>query len=607
MRKILLATAFIAAAFCSAAQKRSAQNSADKKFDGLDTAFERVLKDWHAAGFAVAIVEKSKVVYAKGFGYRDIDKKSPVTPNTLFAIGSCTKAFTASILGMLREDGKVDLNNTVRTYLPDLKFYNDYMNDNIKVKDLMCHRTGLPRYDFSWYYFISSSRDSLMQRIQYFEPTAGLREKWQYNNFMFMLQGIIAEKITGKTWEENVRARILQPLGMTNTNFSVDTMAASADASVGYYVKKDSIIHKLPYYHIDALGPAGSINSNVNDMAKWVITWINSGKFNDKQIIPASYVPEAIGSQMVIDGGLPPKETPDLYFANYGYAWFLSSYRGHYRVEHGGNIDGFSASTSFFPSDSIGIIVLSNQNGSAVPSAVRNIIADKMLDLKYFDWETYLKKRADSANAAAKKMDSTKVSTRKLNTAPTHPLKDYEGIYTNKASGSIEVTLRHDSLFATLPHGSWWLGHYNYDVFTPYDILENEPIDTTDKGTPLRFNMNVDGDIDNISMELEPGIKAFVFTRSPKAKEISKDSLQKYTGEYTISTVSIKIYIKNDKSLFMSVPGQPEYELVATDKDKFVIKGLDGFKVEFNTNDKGEIIELLSIQPNGTFKAPKKK
>jgi CubicO group peptidase (beta-lactamase class C family) len=607
MRKIVVVIIFSTAALYTLAQKKPAQATTDKRFDGIDTAFARVLKDWHAAGFAVAVVEKNKVVYAKGFGYKDYENKQPVTPNTLFAIGSCTKAFTASLLGMLRDDGKIDFNKPVRNYLPQLKFYNDNMNDNIIVKDLMCHRTGLPRHDYSWYYFTTKSRDSLIKRIQYMEPTYGVREKWQYNNFMFFTQGVIAEKLTGITWEQNVREKILQPLGMVRTNFSVDTMAVDKDAAIGYDVKKDSIIHKLDYYHIDAMGPAGSINSSVSEMANWVITWINGGKFNEKQIIPSTYVPEAITPQMAIDGGLPTKEVPDVFFSNYGYGWSLASYRGHYRVEHGGNIDGFSASTCFFPSDSVGIIVLSNQNGSAVPSAIRNIIADRMLGLKYYDWESYLKNRADSATAAAKKADANQLSNRKLNTSPSHPLKDFEGIYTNNGYGSLTVAFERDSLFAYLPNNTWWLMHYHYDMFEPFDKNIHDGIDTNDKSDPIQFNLNAAGDIESISMTLESGIKPIVFTRTPKPKEVSSDDLQKYTGEYTLGGAIAKVYIKNEKTLYLFVPGQPEYELVPVDKDKFAIKTLQGFTIQFNVNSTGQVIEMLSIQPNGTFKAPRKK
>jgi CubicO group peptidase (beta-lactamase class C family) len=317
-----------------------------------------VLKTWHTARFAVAVVEKNKIIYAQGFGYRDVAKKLPVTSNTLFAIGSCTKAFTASIIGRLQQQGKLDLDKPVNNYLPSLKFYNDNMTNSITLRDMMSHRTGLPRHDLSWYLFTTSSRDSLMQRVQYQEPTFGLRQRWQYNNFMFAAQGAVAEKLTGKSWEDNIREQFFVPLGMDHSNLSIPELEKSDEASNGYEVKHDSIIHKMDYYHINAMAPAGAINSIVSDMAKWVITWINKGKYNGKEIIPAGYRDQAISRQSIISGGLPTSEAPDVYFANYGFGWFLSSYKGHYRVEHGGNIDCFSANTCFFPADSVGIIVV---------------------------------------------------------------------------------------------------------------------------------------------------------------------------------------------------------------------------------------------------------
>jgi CubicO group peptidase (beta-lactamase class C family) len=583
------------------------KNKSEKDLSFLDTTFSRVLKEWHAAGFAVAIVEKNKVLYAKGFGYRDYENKLPVTPNTLFAIGSCTKAFTASLLGLLNRDDKVDFDKPVRSYLPELQFYNDAMNDKITLRDMMSHRTGLPRHDYSWYFFATKSRDSLMQRIQYMEPTAGLREKWQYNNFMFMLQGLVAEKITGKSWEDNIRSKLFLPLEMNSSVVSTDEVMKSQDAAIGYGLKKDSILHKMEYYPIDAMAPAGSISSSVNDMAKWVTTWIEAGRYNGKEILPASYISQAIGSQMVIAPGLPDKEKPDLFLSNYGLGWFLSSYRGHYRVEHGGNIDGFSASTCFFPSDSIGIIVLCNQNNSTLPPVVRNILADKMLNLKYFDWETDLFNSANKAKAAARDAEKYKLSNRKTGTKPSHDLKDFTGIYFNLAYGSFEIAFQNDSLFAFIGKHIWWLRPYHYDVFEPFEKDPKEGIDTSEKSNLLQFQMNAAGDMESLSMAFEPSLKPMVFTKTLRPKEISRDSLQKYVGDYDLSSMIIKVFIKGDKTLFLSVPGQPEYELVAVDKDKFSIKSLNGFSVRFNVDEKGNIIELLSIQPNGTFKAKRKK
>ena len=581
---------------------------ADKRFAGLDTAFARVLKNWNAAGFAVAVVEKNKVVYSKGFGFRNVEKKLPVTPNTLFAIGSCTKAFTASLIGMLQQNGKVDLDKPVRNYFPELKFFRDEMNDHITLRDMMCHRTGLPRHDFSWYFFPSSSRDSLIQRIQYMEPSAGLREKWQYNNFMFLAQGVVVEKLSGKSWESNVREKIFAPLGMTHSVFSIEDLEKSDDAATGYGLKKDSILKKTEYYHIDAMGPAGSINSSVTDMSNWVITWINGGKYMGKEIIPASYLSEAISSQMVAGSGFPDKDRRDIIFSNYGFGWFLASYRGHYRVEHGGNIDGFSASTCFFPADSIGIIVLSNQEASTVPSIVRNLIADRMLGLKYSDWNSDLKNAVNKEKAAAKDIEkSASTGNRKTNAPPTHNLSDYAGLYSNPGYGTIEVSRTADSLFARVGSHTWWLRHQQYDIFEPFDKDAKDGIDTSDKSSPIQFQMNTSGDIESALLNLEPSVKPLVFSRTAKPKEISRDSLQAFAGEYTLGPTTIKVYIKAEKTLYLFVPGQPEYELVPVDKNKFDIKSLNGYSIQFNKNEKNEVTELLAIQPNGTFKATRKK
>lgn len=601
MRKLITLLLCFATATCFAQKNKSAAN---KRFDGLDTAFARVLKDWHAAGFAVAVVEKNKVVYAKGFGYRDYENKIPVTANTLFAIGSCSKAFTSSLIGLLNKEGLADYDKPVNNYLPTLKFYKEEMTEDITLRDMMCHRTGLPRHDYSWYYFNTDSRDSFLQRIQYMEPTAELRQKWQYNNFMFMLQGMVAEKLTGKSWEDNVREKIFTPLGMMRSDFSVLDMQKDNDAAKGYDVKKDSIINRMDYYNIQAMGPAGSINSSVTEMANWVITWINGGKFSGKEILPSPYTSEAITPQMVMGGGTPSKDKPDVFFSTYGFGWMMASYKGHYRVEHGGNINGFSASTCFFPSDSIGIIVLCNQNGSPVPSVVRNLIADRMLGIKYFDWQTDLHETRRKADSTAKAAQTASSSSRKLNTKPSHEMKDYQGLYSNKGYGTFEVVFKNDSLFAMLPNHAWWLNHYHYDYFEPFE-KDKDGFDTSNHSDPLQFNTNVTGDIESASLVFEPGLKPIVFMRADKAKDISQDSLKKYEGEYDFGGAVAKVYIKG-KSLYLFVPGQPEYELAAIDTNLFSLKGLSGYKVKFNTDASGNITELQSIQPNGTFTAKKK-
>lgn len=602
MKKLLPISLLLLFSVFAFAQKNKIQP--DKRLAGLDTALEKLLKDWKAAGFAVAIVEKNKVIYSKGFGYRDYAAKKPVTPNTLFAIGSCTKAFTSSLLGMLEKDGKLSLDKKATGYLPALHFFNSDMDEKITIRDMMTHRTGLPRHDYSWYLFPTASRDSLLQRIQYQEPNAGIRETWQYNNFMFLTQGMIAEKLSGKSWEENIKEKIFTPLGMSRSNLSIKDMEKDGDASLGYDLKEDSSIKKLDYFNIDGMGPAGSINSSVTEMANWVITWINNGKFNGKEVLPESYMRQAISAQMAMGGALPDKEQPDIYFSNYGLAWFLSSYRGHYRVEHGGNIDGFSASTSFFPADSIGIIVLTNQNASAVPSVLRNMIADRMLKLKYKNWSNDRKIAIAKSALQVKEAEKNKTPNRVPGTQPAHPLADYKGVFNNPGYGDIEIYSKNDSLFARTSKDSMWLRHYHYDVFEVKGFDKEDGLDTSSGGTVLNFRTSDDGKIGSLSITLEPSLKPIAFVYKPKPKALSVEELQKYVGEYELGGMTAKVYLKGE-TLFVFVPGQPEYETMALGDHTFKLKVLDGYSVKFDITD-DKVTGMSFIQPNGVFRAKRK-
>jgi CubicO group peptidase (beta-lactamase class C family) len=577
-----------------------AQPPTDKRLAGLDTFVARVLKDWHAAGVAIAVVEKGKVVYTGGFGYRDIDKKLPVTENTQFGIGSCTKAFTASILGMLQQDGKVDIDKPVRNYLPELKCQNEYTNDHATLRDMMCHRTGLPRHDLSWY-ASWATRNEFLERIQYLEPTAELRAKWQYNNFMFMAQGVVIEKLTGKSWEENMKEKILQPLGMDNTNLSTKDMEKSADHSLAF-ATKDSVIKAIPYRNIDAMGPAGSVNSCPKDMAKWLITWINNGKYNGKEIIPSSFRGEAITIQMAIGGGAPGMDNPDVFINGYGFGWGISSYRGHYRVEHGGGIDGFISSTGFFPSDSIGIFVVSNQGGPV--SSIRNFIADRMLKLPYRNWNKFLLDAANKAKEAAKAIVKNDSTGRKFNTKPSHELADYTGTYANPGYGKIDIIMKDGGLVSKFNNIDIRLDHFQYDQFNA--VILDPSLEDQD---PLKITFHIDeiGNINKLSSPFEAGTKDIEFVKETKAVEVGKADLEKYVGEYELAGMIAKFYIKGEKTLFAFIEGQPEYELVPTGKNKFDLKIMKGYSVEFEANEKGEIIAASFTQPNGKFKATKKK
>ncbi len=588
-----------ALAFSTVAWAQSPQP--DTQLAGIDSLLGKVLNDYDVAGFSVAVVHKDSVIYAKGFGYRDYEKQLPATPHTLYAIGSSTKAFTAALLGKLFGDS-LSLDDRVTRHLPELQFQ-DGRENAVTVRDLMVHRTGLTRYDYSWYVFNSDSRDSLLQRVKYMKPSADLRTKWQYNNFMYLAQGMIAERMTGKTWEENIREHFLVPLGMTRTVFDVNDMAQDTDASFGYTVSEKGAIDKLPYFEIRGMGPAGSINSSVAEMANWLKVWVNNGKFGEHQVIPATYVKDAESSHMVMGPGLPGREYPDVHLANYGLGWMIGSYRGHYQVEHGGNIDGFSASTAIFPADSIGIVVLTNQNASAVPGVVRNYIADRVLGLPFAEWNTKTVKK-DTATVDTTKQEED--IARIKGTRPTHVPADYTGTYDHPAYGTFVIDLQRDTLQAIVGKDRLWLSHYHYDVFELKNIDEEGRADTSGGGIRINFRTGLDGQVEGVAVSLDdPSGDPVAFKRHPEVKEISPELLQAYVGFYELAGMRVHITVK-DGVLFMDVPGQTNYETIAQGNHYFKLKDLNGFAIRFEMDEtNGKALALYAIQPNGTFKATK--
>ncbi len=585
----------------------NAQSPTDPRLKGLDTFVTRILKDFRAPGVTIAVVEKNKVVYAGGFGYRDVEKKLPVTASTLFAIGSCTKAFTAAMLGMLANEGKLDLDKPVRDYLPELKFKNEYTNAHATLRDMISHRTGLPRHDNSWY-GSTASRWELLERIQYLEPTFELREKYQYNNFMFLAQGLVIEKVTGKSWEENIKERILVPLGMNTTNLSVLDMEKSNDRSLAYSYKQDTILSPIPYRNIDAIGPAGSINSCAKDMANWLITWINDGKFNGKEIFPATYRAQAITIQTATGGGLPGMENPDVHLSGYGLAWGLSSFRGHYRVEHSGGIDGFITSTAFFPTDSIGIFVVSNQTDPT--TSIRNFIADRMFKLPYRPWGRMALEARRKAQSMPNSLPNSDSINRKLNTKPSKEWNDYSGSYENKGYGIMKIFRERDTSWIDYNEAGLrtksYLEHYHYDIFR---LRSTEETGENKNAIKIWFNLDNRGEVRSLSIEMEPALKdmATEFEKLPPSMNVGKNDLEQYVADYDLNGTNIKIYIKGGKTLMLFIPDQPDYELVPTKKHEFDLKIAKGYSVRFEVNEKNEVLNLIITQPEGVFTAKRKK
>lgn len=571
-----------------------AQTDSQPSLEGFESYAQQVLKDSKCAGFAVAVIEGGKVIYAKGFGLRNLKDSQPVTTKTLFAIGSSTKSFTVTVLGTLVDQGKLDWDKPVRDYLPDFRLMDQVATEHMTPRDLVTHRSGLPGHDRMW---LGSpfSRQEIFERLRYLEPNKDFRSAYQYQNLMFMTAGYLDEHVAGIPWEEHVRKVILQPLGMSDTDFSVNVMEKSDDHSQPYTVVKDQI-REIPFRNIDTIGPAGSINSNVEDMARYVTMHMQHGK----GILSLKNSTEMQSPQTSISGA--KRDQKELGPESYGMGFFVTSYRGHYLVHHGGNIDGFTALVSFMPQDNIGMIILSNQNHSQVPTLVSYNIYDRLLSLNQIDWVTRLK--ASQSRGGGRDTEEAKKKGYTLqvkDTHPSHPLSDYAGEYENAAYGLANVSCENGALSFSFNGNGGPLNHYHYDVF---EIAEQDlaPVSLQPlSGEKVSFHMNGLGDIDSLSVPFEPSVKDIVFTRSGDRSMKEKTFLEPLTGEYKRGSSTTLVAMKGDHQITLTLPGQPASDLEPVRGTRFSIKGQNGSTVEFRGDD------LVIYQGRGVTVATKQK
>jgi len=571
--------------------------SAKETLAGFDPFVEKAIVDWEVPGLAIAVVRGGEVVYSKGFGLRDVDKKLPVTPRTLFAIGSSSKAFTTFVLGTLVDEGKLDWDKPVGTFLPGFRMYDQATTNMITPRDLVTHRSGLPRHDLLWYNNLGISRKEIVARLPYLEPNEPLRAKWQYNNLMFLTAGYLAEYLTGKSWEDNVRQRILDPLGMTRTNFSVLDSQKSDDFAKPYD-KRDDKTTEIPFRVITTIGPAGSINSSVDEMAKWVTLQLGDGTYGGRKVISPTTLADMHSPHMPMGGSI---ERPEISQGSYGLGWFTYTYRGHQMVEHGGNIDGFTALVMLLPQDDLGLVILANKNGTALPALLARHTVDRVLKLDPIDWNGEALARRAQGEKAEKEAKAKKESVRKTGTKPAHPLADYAGDYEHPGYGVLKVALDGDHLKATFNDIPVPLEHWHYETFNGM----KDPKDPTFENMKFLFQTDVKGNIASVAAAFEASVKDIVFTKKPDARLFDAKYLERFAGTYDLAGQSVAISVKGN-GLVVSIPGAPEFHLVPGLGDEFTLKEVSVVSVVFNTDAQGKITSLSLRQPDGVYTAVRK-
>ncbi len=333
-----------------------------------------------------------------------------------------------------------------------------------------------------------------IERLKYLQPNGAINDSWIYSNMGYTIAGTIVEQVTGESWDKNVKTKIFSPLNMSNSFTNLQEMKSTNNFSYGYGMS-DGNTEKVLYEEYYSYSPAGAIKSTSNDMANWMLTWLNNGKFNEKQVLTEDYVKNATTIHNIM-----PQDGADssVYLFGDSFGWRVQSFKGHYKVNHGGNTSGFSSQVVMYPNDKLGIAVLTNQQNSILPYIIADVITNRMLDLP----NTELDKYPIVVHDIYKIDNEVKGLNKKKK--PTHKLSEFCGKYTNNGYGTFQIIQENNSLFVVFPTFKFRLEHLYYDIFVMKQI--NEIPQVMNPEFALNFSTDNDGNISaaKINLQSEP-------------------------------------------------------------------------------------------------------
>ncbi len=460
MKKLMLS---IAATLCFTAIISQTSNQLQQ----LDSYYSKSFQEWNIPGMAIAIVNKDSIVFTKGYGYADLESQSKVDSNTLFAIASNTKAFTASALAQLVEQGKLDWNDKVIDHLPYYRLYDDYTTQNITIEDLLSHRNGLKTFSGDLLWFASTKNpEEIIAAQQHLKPISPFRTEFGYSNISYLAAGEIIEKVTDTSWADYVSLHFLKPLKMDRTLTSVEQLKDFDNAASPYFYENGKN-HKIKWTNWDNIAPAGALISSVNDHAKWLILNLNKGTFNGMEFFKNSSFNNLTTPRI---NHFVVENQEGTNFKAYGLGWSLKDYQGYKTVGHSGGYDGMISESVFVPEKGIGVVVLTNNlnwlTGAIINKSLDVLLAD---NLEGKDWsKLYLgyKTRQDSI-AKVKNIENEKLRG-KLQ-GKHLDFNEYAGIYKDDMYGTTTISKKGEQLFMSMdetPIFKAELNHWNNDIFT---------------------------------------------------------------------------------------------------------------------------------------------
>jgi len=434
--------------------------------DSLESYITQGMKDWEIPGLSVAIIKNNKVVFIKGFGVTKVNGSETVDENTIFMIGSNTKAFTSTALSILQESGVLNLNDKVQKWMPEFSLKDTLASREINIVDLLSHRIGFETFQGDFTYWTSTlSRAQVIQKMSLIEAPYSFRTRWGYCNAAYVVAGELIPRIIHKSWEETVMDSILLPLKMNRTLMLADELNNASNAAFPHTKTNNNLV-EIPIANINNLAPAGSMSSSAKDMTNWLLAQLNNGKINGEQILSARSIRTIRRPSSIL--GVDPRGNKETHFYLYAMGLDINDRDGKLVYSHTGGVDGFLSSVLFVPEEKLGIIVLTNTDQNNFYQNLTDEIRDAFLGLPYQDYsKKSLERFKQNKLDESKRIDSLKKIVR-INSKPSLPLKKYSGKYFNDHYGDIEIKLENNNLninFSNHPNLIGRLEHLQNDNY----------------------------------------------------------------------------------------------------------------------------------------------
>lgn len=500
MRKLLLVLLAASVSYVNA------QTSRNFVGDSLDTYINEALTGWNIPGIAVCIVKDGKPVWAKGYGVADIQNGAKVDANTLFMIGSNTKAFTGTALAMLHVSKKMSLNQPVVEQMPAFKLYDPWVTKEVTAVDLLAHRLGFETFQGDFMYFDSDlTAAQVREKFSKLKPMHSFRSRWGYCNAGYAVAGDLVAKVSGTSWARFLTDSIFKPLGMTRTIALGKDLAAANNKAAAHTVAYGEL-KKVAYGRIDNLAAAGSISSSANDMANWAIAIMDNGRLNGMQVIPQSAITLTQKPWSVLgDGGAIFNSG---HFVMYGLGWLLQEYNGKKIVSHTGGINGFVTSLTLIPEDKVGIIVLTNTDSNNFYEALKLELMDAYLQLPYRNYSGLFLEEYNKETEDERKRHLEKIKLIAQKPKPSFPIKNILGSYTHEVYGKMTISEEKGKYLARFEHHKNRQAELNalgdtqfYAEFNESLFGRNDWNFTVENGVVRSVTVRVSGFIENTPYE----------------------------------------------------------------------------------------------------------